>query len=289
MDEVKLENIDKECCEKLKKNYIFKFGKLPRDGWHGVIFEGRRRSDLAKVAIKCIPMKSIKRWHHLTDADIMWPLEAYILHVLKPVKGVIDLIDHFPGSCYTYVIIMERPQRSQNLLEYLESQVYFHVSERRARLLFLQVVLAVSDMVENYIVHMNIRAENIVIDTETLDVKLIGFGLSTFIHENISIPIRDVGGLPNPQLVAFNECHAIPGMVWSLGILLYNLVHDHDAFEWTDKSAILFDKPHISSSISPKLKDLIKQCLHKNHAKRISLHGILKHEWMEELRNNQTT
>lgn len=281
-----LENLDVECCAKLKEEYTFTTANPPRHDFYGVVFEGRRRKDNKKVAIKCIEICAISRWYELTDGKVKWPLEAYILHILKPVSGVIDLLDHFQGSRNTYVLILERLERAVDLSDFLLKQKYFYLSERRARTIFIRVLIAVLDMMDCNVVHMNITKENIIIDMETSDIKLIGFRCASIIPRKPRSIISDVdGGIQYPEIAAFNQCYPNTATVWSLGVLLYNLVHDHDLY-FKDPMDLVFGETNhrISTSLSSELRDLIKKCLIKHPNDRIGLRQILKHPWIEQVK-----
>ncbi len=81
--------------------------------------------------------------------------------------------------------------------------------------------------------------------------------------------------------------------MWSLGVLLYNMVCGDVPFESNDqikRAIVLFDG---SIQLSESLKSLIRMCLDKSSYRRISLKGLCLHPWMNEdgflpFENNQS-
>ena len=85
---------------------------------------------------------------------------------------IIQLLDQFelPDS---FLLVMEHLEASQDLLQFLLEQEF--LSEEVAHWLFRQVLEAVW--------HCTIKLENLLVDPESGDLKLIDFGCGTFLQE----------------------------------------------------------------------------------------------------------
>ena len=82
------------------------------------------------------------------------------------------------------------------------------------------------------IFHRDIKDENILINTQTLEVKLIDFGCATEADQNSTFKIAS--GTPEffpPEVFTKNEYKAEPSTSWALGTLLYVIVIGDIPFE----------------------------------------------------------
>lgn len=89
-----------------------------------------------------------------------------------------------------------------------------------------------------------------------------------------------------PEWFKFHRYKAEGLTVWSLGILLYNMVCGDVPFESNDqirKAIVLFRD---SVQLSENLKNLIRMCLNKSSISRIGLHELSCHAWMRDCDDN---
>lgn len=82
--------------------------------------------------------------------------------------------------------------------------------------------------------------------------------------------------------------------IWSLGILLYEMIHGYCPFNSNDnnKNNIILNKIinenfEIKKDISNECKDLIQKMLEKDYKKRITIEEILNHQFMIKNKENQ--
>ena len=105
------------------------------------------------------------------------PEEVAMLNKIKGHPNAIQLIDCV--SIYEFVaIIMERPVNCKDLFDILAQQSSV-MSEIQARKMMKQLSSVLLAMEKRRIVHRDIKSENILVDLDNDQVKLIDFGLAT--------------------------------------------------------------------------------------------------------------
>lgn len=90
------------------------------------------------------------------------------------------MLDYFEDADHFY-IVMEKPDRYIDLFDYITQKGV--VSERSSRFLFRQIIEAVQYCLSVGVVHRDVKDENILIDLQTNQIKLIDFGSGTFLIE----------------------------------------------------------------------------------------------------------
>jgi len=105
-----------------------------------------------------------------------------LLKRTSDVRGVIQLVDYFeqPDS---FILVMERPQRVKDLFDHITESG--SLEEDEARCLFRQIVKTTIALHDVGIVHRDIKDENILVDVESRDIRLIDFGSGTFLHDGV--------------------------------------------------------------------------------------------------------
>lgn len=104
-----------------------------------------------------------------------------MLHCLSH-KYIIKMLDFFEDAEHFY-IIMERPAKYIDLFDYISQKKV--MSERSARYIFRQVLEAVQYCISMGVMHRDMKDENILIDLQTNQIKLIDFGSGTFVQDGV--------------------------------------------------------------------------------------------------------
>jgi len=110
------------------------------------------------------------------------PIEVSLLQRASGIPGVIRLVDYFeqPDS---FIVVMERPEHVKDLFDHITENG--SLEENEARCLFRQIVKTTIALHDAGIVHRDIKDENILIDAESRDIRLIDFGSGTFLHDGV--------------------------------------------------------------------------------------------------------
>ncbi|XP_046883877.1 serine/threonine-protein kinase pim-2-like isoform X2 [Hypomesus transpacificus] len=269
--------------ERYEQRYVK--GELIGNGGYGSVYAGFRKSDNQPVALKFMDQLKIKMWAKMLENEDALPLEIALLrHVCRSprCKEVAQLLDYywFPGpeGVGVYLLILERPIPCMDLFNYMQEEKGY-LEEGMARQVMKQVVSALQHCHSRGVVHRDLKPENILIQMTNYNVMLLDFGSASVLKEG---PYTEVAGTPEyfpPETVLKGEYFALPATVWSLGILLFQMVWGDVPF-YNDasiaKATIYFPR-----GISRDCRHLIRRCLAVCPHDRPTLEQIQEHPWMQ--------
>lgn len=252
----------------------YTLGSIVGSGGFGTVYSGTRCHDGLPVAIKHISKGRATQLVAQSDGSQV-PVEVDLLRRVASVPGVLHLIDYFerPDS---FILVLERPAHSIDLFDYITERGA--LDEAEARDLFRRVVGIVRRVHAAGVVHRDIKDENVVVDLSSGDVKLIDFGSGGLLRDGVYREFDGTRIYSPPEWISQREYEAEPATVWSLAVLLYDMVCGDVPFDGDDQ--ILRAKVVYRRPVSAELKDLIEKCLSIKPSKRPKLDDILRHPWI---------
>ena len=181
----------------------------------------------------------------------------------------------------------------QILLEYAKNGNLFDIiqknnglDELKAFEYFIQIVNAVYFLHQNNIIHRDIKPENILIGENDV-LKLCDFGWAKELNVNKRATFCGTMEYMAPEIVG-SEMYDFSVDIWSLGILLYELIMGHSPFRSKSKKDrnvmikikkhdLVFDK---DKNISKECIDLINKLLEMNPETRLKIKDIFEHPFI---------
>merc|ERR1711899_319661 len=240
-------------------------------GGFGVVYSAERRSDGMEVAVK----EGSKDEKVMMGEDNI-PLEVGLMQQLQDVPGVIKLLDCFEMN-HCYFIVMER-FHCKDLFDFISEQG--PLPETLAKDLFKQILQTIMGCHKRGIMHRDIKDENILIDLKTLKTKVIDFGSGDYIEDKVYHRFQGTRVYSPPEWIDSRAYQPEGLTVWSLGILLYDMVCGDVPFE-TDAQ---ISRAHLTwfpqLKLSEEVKSLISGCLKVDTSERLTLAEIAAHPWL---------
>ena len=229
-----------------------------------------------------------------------------ILHTLQGIYEEIFIQSRLDHPNIVKILFTDEDEDSFDLvMEYAESGSLFHyirknkgLSEYKTFQLFIQVVNAVNFLHENDLIHRDIKPENILLfkndnkkDGILADytVKLCDFGWCVKLNGEKRDTFCGTTEYMSPELVN-HKVYSKEIDVWSLGILLYEMLHGYSPFrpnkpKFEEKDVFNNIKKHkikYGKKVSQECKLLIENLLAFNKNKRYKVEDIYNSKFVKK-------
>ncbi|CAN7979966.1 unnamed protein product, partial [Ixodes pacificus] len=158
--------------------------------------------------------------------------------------------------------------------------------EDMARQKFMQIVSAVHYCHERHVVHRDLKAENLLLDSE-MNIKIADFGFSN--HFEPGKKLSTWCGSPPyaaPELFEGKQYDGPKADIWSMGVVLYVLVCGALPFDGKTlqslRTSVLSGKFRVPYFMTTECEQLIRQMLVVDPEKRWTVRQVVQHKWMRQ-------
>ncbi|EDW15592.1 serine/threonine-protein kinase MARK2 [Drosophila mojavensis] len=181
----------------------------------------------------------------------------------------------------TLYLIMEYASRGE-LFDHLVKNG--RMRERDARVIFRQLVSAIQYCHSKFVVHRDLKAENLLLD-QHMNIKIADFGFGNTFDPNAQLETF-CGSPPYaaPELFMGRKYAGPEVDAWSLGVVLYTLVSGSLPFDGGTlkelRERVLRGKYRVPYYISMDCENLMRKFLVLNPAKRTTLNNVMSDKWI---------
>ncbi|XP_052417187.1 serine/threonine-protein kinase pim-2-like [Carassius gibelio] len=255
----------------------YKFGGRLGEGGFGSVRKGTRVKDGLKVAVKYV--KKTKHTKYISTAFHPKPLPleialAVIINRKPSCPHIIEMLDWQDDPDY-YLIVMERPVPSMDMAKLLKCNGGV-LNEQIAKYLMWQVIYAANFCLNRGIFHRDIKLENVLVNPTTLEIKLIDFGCGNLVKDSGYSTCLGTKPYIPPEYHDRGRYHAKPATVYSLGVLLFTMLHGRFP---KDRDLYCLGSNQSVFAVSQECIQFLWACLQCNPEHRIALEQMLYNDW----------
>ncbi len=186
-----------------------------------------------------------------------------------------------------YCLVLEYVAGSQTLFEVVGS--YGALDESLARRLSRQIISALCYLHFKNILHRDLKMDNILVDHESWNCKLIDFGLSSFWYPGQKMKtFCGSSEYAAPELFMKASDYGPAIDTWSFGVMLFAMIMGHFPFTGKDTQKLIenisqglsFSHYQEMMSVSFDCQNLIAKCFNLDFKNRISAKDIAIDKWI---------
>eukprot|EP01017_Pseudomicrothorax_dubius_P019534 TRINITY_DN2148_c0_g1_i5.p1 TRINITY_DN2148_c0_g1~~TRINITY_DN2148_c0_g1_i5.p1 ORF type:complete len:639 (+),score=86.01 TRINITY_DN2148_c0_g1_i5:150-2066(+) len=274
-------------ANKLVKNYVFNVNEPIGKGKYSTVYLAQNTEDRNLYALKVMPLAEIRQnmeYSEIIENEIK--VLSYLQEVTSPY--LVHLIEWFRTEKFLYVV-MEYCDGGD--FEKILATKNGPVPESRVIQLLSQFVLGYQQIHQKKIMHRDLKLSNLMLHQDRL--KISDFGFSKLVEKLQNPMVHSIKGTPltmAPQVFRGDE-YSEKCDVWSLGVLLYQLLFFTSPWDSTDGMSNYFQRVmndpvrfNRSTQVSDAMKDFIVRCLQIDEGARWSWEEIFDHPILQHNR-----
>ncbi|KAF0370203.1 Serine/threonine protein kinase [Gigaspora margarita] len=278
------QSIDLDCYKNVYLNYLIenfsaKHTKYLGSNSFGYWTEAVLENNDSQLLIKHIIKRRLLTLIQGHDSDI--PIEAYFLQEVSH-KNLVRYVDVVEKENIFFLITKIDHNHWETLHSYLNRNG--PLSENQAKNIFKQTIECISSIYKHGFFNLQLNDKNILI-SESLQVKLFDFEHLTLYEESnedlvYNIQCEDHYGIAyaSPEMIAGHKYDPELSDLWSLGILLYVMLHAHIPFE--SPFDTLVETLAIQKITSKECATILYRLLAKKPHFRGTFKGLLNYPWI---------
>ncbi|XP_056628048.1 serine/threonine-protein kinase pim-2-like [Triplophysa dalaica] len=234
---------------------------------------------VVQVAVKYLNKDKNKDYISIPGYDEPIPREVALLTLASKgnAQEIIQLLD-WQVFEKNYIMVLERFTPCEDLSRFLYKEGN-KIDEGRARVIMWQAAKTAYMCCKRGVFHRDIKLENFLINTDTLQIKLIDFGCGDFLKTSAYTERIGTEEYFGPEFFETGKYYAKSTTVYSLGVLLFTLL----CGRFPDS----IDKDQMKNKIwsvhgfSKECCSLVEACMMENPKERIPLRDICGHKWFQ--------
>lgn len=313
LNEMSVEDVDKKDDKKISLSKVDSAQKRDRSSTKPDLLEGKyqigkkigsgsfatvkkvtRVSDGKQFALKIIKKKLLRSQRRSQtddcnpDVQIITRNEVDIMRKIKHVNCC-QLIEHFDTKSKLYLVV--ELLEGGDLFDYWHEQTF---SEHHAANVVKELALGLAYLHSHGIIHRDIKPENLLYTTRTETdpgvLKITDYGLSISL-QNTPSKLTTVCGTEiymAPEMLSL-EGYGEPSDLWSVGVLLYELLAGYPPFISEDPTELSnmikeakYDFPEDHwGGISKEARETVSGLLTKDQTKRWTTKKLLSTPWVQ--------
>ena len=253
------------------------------EGSYGKVFLAKHKKTDKKYAIKVINKEKLKSKNQKLDS------------IYKEITIHGSLIHPNIIRLYSY---SEDEKNFYFIMEFAENGTLYNIinfrrlNEEESFDYFIQVISSIYFLHKNNYVHRDLKPENLLLNIDN-KIKLCDFGICTDTAFGLRETFCGTFDYMAPELMN-NQPYNQSIDIWSLGILLYEMLHGYPPFKNIDKNKkfnfeelrkkVIKEDFEIDMNLhlSDECIDLIYQLLDNDSNQRIKIDEILFHPWIKK-------
>ena len=243
---------------------------------------GRNRQTQLKVAVKFFKVGSYKDYLVKdTPKEVVLQKRAEKISVRKGKGTVLKVLDWYVYQ-QKYIFVTEYNEDFESLLNYKPKGSCQIDLEKECKYIFKLLFKLIRKINKKGIYHLDLKAENVLYNKKTKEIKLIDFGhaISTNPGKNPALN-RACGtpGLITPEQAKEEYFYARDADIWGVGQTVFYCLQGKYPFKNDDE--VIDKELELAAKVSKNCKDFFVKLFAKKVEERMRMRDILHHPWLK--------